>query len=81
MGTGRRYQLRKPHEQVLTVEVGRVVCPHRGSVDVELCFNCSQFCGFQEGGGEGLVCSYESILGIPDFSWGIDIAPTAGNAG
>lgn len=69
MRSAGRFQHREPREQVLAVEVGQIVCPRRGIVDLELCFVCSRFRGFQEGSPEGLVCAYESVLGIPDFNW------------
>jgi hypothetical protein len=72
MRYGRRIQMRKPQERVLAVEEGQVVCPHRGVIDLETCFPCSRFRGFQEGITEGLVCGYESVLGIADFSWAMD---------
>ena len=39
------------------VEVGQVVCPTRGAVDIELCFTCSSYRGFQDGRSERLVCA------------------------
>ena len=41
----------------LAVEVGQVVCPTRGAVDIELCFTCSSYRGFQGGRSERLVCA------------------------
>ena len=76
MTSHRRMRLMNPREQVLIVEDGQVACPRRGFIDLETCFICPRFRGFQEGVSEGLVCGYESVLGIPDFSWGMD--PTTG---
>jgi hypothetical protein len=72
MRYGRRIRMRRPHERVLAVEEGQVVCPRRGFIDIETCFACSRFRGFQEGITEDLVCAYESVLGIADFSWAMD---------
>jgi hypothetical protein len=68
----RRIRMRRPHERVLAVEEGQVVCPRRGVIDIETCFACPRFRGFQEGITEDLVCGYESVLGIADFSWAMD---------
>lgn len=75
MRSMRRSRPTKRNEQALSVEAGQVVCPRRGVVDLELCFVCPHFDGFQEGITEDLVCGYESVLGIPDFKWGMDVAP------
>lgn len=72
MSSGHWIGLGNRHEQVLVVEEGQVVCPRRGVVDLELCFPCPRFLGFHQGITEGLVCGYESVLGIPDFSSGMD---------
>jgi hypothetical protein len=72
MTSGRWTRPATSYEQVLVVDEGQVVCPRRGTVDVELCFICPRFRGFHEGITEGLVCAYEPVLGIPDFSWGMD---------
>jgi hypothetical protein len=72
MTRSRGFRLRNAHEQVLVVDEGQVSCPRRGIIDLELCFLCPRFRGFHEGITEGLVCGYESVLGIPDFSWGMD---------
>jgi hypothetical protein len=72
MTRSRGLRLRNAHEQVLVVDEGQVACPRRGIIDLELCFLCPRFRGFHEGITEGLVCGYESVLGIPDFSWGMD---------
>jgi len=54
----------------LAVEVGRVLCPTRGTVDVELCFTCSAYRGFQAGRSERLFCapasaSLGALVSIP----------------
>jgi len=72
MRTFRRYRPTHRTEQVLRVGNGQVVCPRRGVIDLELCFPCTHFGGFQEGLTEDLVCEYESVPGIPDFGWRID---------
>lgn len=78
MNGNRWLRRQNPEEHVLPVEAGQIVCPRRGIVDVESCFLCSRFRGFQEGITEGLVCRYESILGIPDLSWGMDAKSRTG---
>ena len=72
MKSGNRIRLATHHEQLLAVDEGLVSCPSRGVIDLELCFICPRFRGFHEGITEGLVCGYESVLGIPDFSWAMD---------
>jgi hypothetical protein len=72
MKSGHRLRLANHNEQVLAVDEGRVACPRRGVIDLELCFLCPRFLGFHQGITEGLVCGYESVLGIPDFSWAVD---------
>jgi hypothetical protein len=72
MTSGRRTRSDATHERVLVVDEGQVVCPRRGTVDLELCFLCPRFRGFHEGITEGLVCNYERVLGIPDFNWAMD---------
>ncbi|HLO35670.1 MAG TPA: hypothetical protein VK194_06295 [Candidatus Deferrimicrobium sp.] len=44
----------------LTVEVGQVVCPARGPVDIEACFTCSAYRGLHDGRSERLVCAPRS---------------------
>jgi hypothetical protein len=68
-----RIRLDGSDEQVLAIDHGRVVCPHRGMIDLELCFLCLRFRGFQEGITEGLVCSHEAVLGIPDLDLDLDL--------
>jgi hypothetical protein len=65
-------------QQGLPVEAGQVVCPRRGVVDLELCFSCPHFGGFQEGITEDLVCNYESVPGIPGFTWGVEVGSRSG---
>jgi hypothetical protein len=72
MASRRRARSNASHEQVLVVDEGQVVCPRRGTVDLELCFLCSRFRGFHEGITEGLVCAFEPVLGIPDFDWAME---------
>lgn len=67
MDSRRSVRLRKPDEQLLGVEMGRVACPSRGDVDIELCFSCPRFRGLQEGTSEDLVCAYRYSPSIPDF--------------
>jgi hypothetical protein len=44
------------HEQVLAVEAGRVICPRRGSVDIERCWTCPEYRGLTTSRVEGLIC-------------------------
>jgi hypothetical protein len=67
------------NEHMLAVEDGRVSCPRRGAMDLERCFRCPHFGGFQEGLTEALVCGYEAVAGFPDFRWGVDVgSPSLG---
>jgi hypothetical protein len=43
-------------ERVLAVEAGRVICPRRGSVDIERCWTCRDYRGLTTGRIEGLRC-------------------------
>lgn len=43
-------------ERVLAVEAGRVMCPRRGSVDIEMCWACREYRGLTTGRVEGLRC-------------------------
>jgi hypothetical protein len=43
-------------ERVLAVEAGRVICPRRGSVDIERCWTCGEYRGLTSGRVEGLRC-------------------------
>ena len=40
----------------LHVETGEVMCPRRGPTDIEDCFLCPAFQGFQQGQDERLLC-------------------------
>ena len=40
----------------LAVESGQVACPRRGMVDMEACFRCRDYAGFESGPLERLVC-------------------------
>jgi hypothetical protein len=73
MGGNRPGRQTNSDEHVLPVAAGHVVCPRRGVCDLEVCFLCPHFRGFQEGVTEDLVCGYEFVPGIPDFTWGIDV--------
>lgn len=54
MGSVRR---RPDHVMALPVEVGRVMCPSRGSVDIERCFACGRYRGLLDGRSERLLCA------------------------
>jgi hypothetical protein len=48
----------------LRVEAGRVMCPRRGSTDIEACFMCQDFEGFQDGPVERLICAANRDLDL-----------------
>jgi len=48
----------------LRVEAGRVMCPRRGGTDIETCFMCRDFEGFQDGPIERLVCAANDDLDL-----------------
>lgn len=62
---------RRPHRptgHVLEVEAGQVMCPRRGPIDLEQCFACSAYRGFQEGPIERLVCASDQLRDFPMFN-------------
>jgi hypothetical protein len=73
MRSSRRSRPTNRDERLLRVEAGRVACPRRGVIDLELCFVCPHFSGFQEGITDDLVCGHGSVPGITDFSRGLDV--------
>lgn len=50
-------------ERALRIERGEVVCPRRGLVDIEDCWDCGEYRGLADGRTESLVCglSEESL--------------------
>ena len=56
------YRVRPPRERVLAIEEGQVVCPRRGIVDLELCWNCPAFQGLTVGRSEGVICGTEPVF-------------------
>ena len=60
----RRNRPRANH-RILTVEAGQVVCPRRGSVDIEQCWVCPAYRGPAEGVVDGLVCATEPTTLAP----------------
>jgi hypothetical protein len=44
----------------LAIEVGQVVCPRRGPLDIEQCWTCRDF-GGQTADGETLVCGWSRL--------------------
>jgi len=60
----RTLRARTARQIELTVEVGQVVCPARGPVDIELCFTCGSYRGLQDGPSERLVCAPASSTGL-----------------
>jgi hypothetical protein len=55
-------RMRPPRERVLAVEDGQVVCPRRGIVDLELCWNCPAYRGLTTGMREGVICGTEPVF-------------------
>jgi hypothetical protein len=47
---------RSTDQRILAVEAGQVVCPRRGIVDLERCWNCPDYDGLSGGRIEGVVC-------------------------
>ena len=52
-------RMRPPRERVLAVESGQVVCPRRGTVDLEQCWECPAYRGLTTGLREGVICGTE----------------------
>ncbi len=48
----------------LRVGAGRVICPRRGATDIEACFMCRDFEGFQDGPVERLICAANRDLDL-----------------
>ncbi len=46
----------RPSELPLVIEAGQVVCPRRGTVDIERCFPCRDYRGLEHSRAERLVC-------------------------
>lgn len=63
--TRRRPQ--RPAGLVLEVEAGQVMCPRGGPIDLEHCFACSAYRGFQDGPIERLVCASDPLRDFPMF--------------
>jgi hypothetical protein len=62
MKSFRPYRIPPSRERVLAVEAGQVVCPRRGTVDLERCWVCPAYRGLTTGRREGVMCGTE-----PDF--------------
>jgi hypothetical protein len=56
------HRMRTPHARVLAVEGGQVVCPRRGIVDLELCWECPAYRGLTTGQREGVLCGTEPVF-------------------
>jgi hypothetical protein len=54
--SARRTGLRDPSERALRVDRGQVVCPRRGTVDIEDCWVCREYRGLADGQVESLIC-------------------------
>jgi hypothetical protein len=47
------------------VEAGEVMCPRQGPTDIEDCFICPAFQGFQQGQDERLLCRADRAAFTP----------------
>jgi hypothetical protein len=56
------HRMRPPRERVLAVEAGQVVCPRRGIVDLEMCWDCPAYRGLTTGPREGVICGTEPVF-------------------
>jgi hypothetical protein len=56
------HRMRPPRERVLAIEEGQVVCPRRGIVDLELCWDCPAYRGLTTGRLEGVICGTEPVF-------------------
>ena len=55
-------RMRPPRARVLAVEGGQVVCPRRGIVDLEMCWDCPAYRGLTTGPREGVICGTEPVF-------------------
>jgi len=69
----------EPPERALPVERGRVMCPRRGSVDIERCWVCREYRGMADAHVEWLVCGLTDDAVASGF-WALD-RDGSGNAG
>ena len=68
MRSYRAASTRRPRiERVLAVEAGQVICPRRGSVDIETCWRCPSYHGLSPEQFEGVVCAAVSGFPIDDI--------------
>jgi hypothetical protein len=51
--------------EALHVESGEVMCPRQGPTDIEDCFTCPAFQGFQQGQDERLLCRPDRVAYMP----------------
>jgi hypothetical protein len=61
----------EPPERALPVERGRVMCPRRGSVDIERCWVCREYRGMADAHVEWLVCGLTDDAVASGF-WALD---------
>jgi len=57
-----RHRMRPPRGRALAVESGQVVCPRRGIVDIETCWECPAYRGLTTGPYEGVICGTEPVF-------------------
>lgn len=56
------HQMRPPRTRVLAVDRGEVVCPRRGIIDLERCWECPAYRGLTTGRREGVICDTEPVF-------------------
>jgi hypothetical protein len=70
------HPMRPPRARVLAVEGGQVVCPRRGIVDLEMCWDCPAYRGLTTGSREGVICGTEPVFLSIAARWPLgDVAP------
>ena len=62
-----RYRSEPDGIEALHVASGEVVCPLRGPTDIEDCFICPAFQGFQPGQDERLLCRPDRAAFVPEY--------------
>jgi hypothetical protein len=65
---------RDPAERALRVEVGHVVCPRRGLVDIQECWSCPEYRGLSDGRVESLMCGLTGET-LASMLWAVDRGP------
>jgi hypothetical protein len=71
-------RMRPPRARVLAVEGGQVVCPRRGIVDLEMCWECPAYRGLTTGHREGIICGTEPVFLSIAACWPLNDVAAAG---